>query len=112
MRACRRRGLSSCRENTRFPTVRVVRLSYPIYFRIWTRVLSPEEIGLRRISNGGNLPFSGFVFPGGGGFVSSASPAKSPGGRGSPSSASSDLAPRGEGFFFRAFVLVYGVSEV
>ncbi|CAN7000616.1 unnamed protein product, partial [Brassica rapa subsp. trilocularis] len=47
--------------HARFPTVCVDLLSYPIYFRIWTRVLSPEEICLRRVSNGGNLPFSGFV---------------------------------------------------
>ncbi|CAN6860991.1 unnamed protein product, partial [Brassica oleracea] len=47
--------------HARFPTVRVDLLSYPIYFRIWTRVLSPEEICLRRVSNGGNLSFSGFV---------------------------------------------------
>ncbi|CAG7906883.1 unnamed protein product [Brassica rapa] len=103
----------------RFPSVRVDLLSYPIYFRIWNRVLSPEEICLRRVSNGGNLSFSGFVgsireaeaplvppspfkFPGGGGFFSSASPAKSPGGRGSLSSASPDHVPRGEGVLYLA----------
>ncbi|CAN7069591.1 unnamed protein product, partial [Brassica oleracea var. botrytis] len=105
--------------HARFSTVRVDLLSYPIYFRIWTRVLSPEEICLRRVSNGSNLSFSGFVglfreaeaplvpsspfkFPGGGGFFSSASPAKSSGGRGSLSSASSDHAPRGEGVLYIA----------
>ncbi|CAF2038192.1 BnaA09g08820D [Brassica napus] len=45
----------------RFSSVRVDLLSYPIYFRIWNRVLSSEEICLRRVSNGGNLSFSGFV---------------------------------------------------
>ncbi|WZZ10300.1 hypothetical protein YC2023_096221 [Brassica napus] len=65
------------------------------------RVLSPGENRLRRVSNGGKLPFSGFVFRrrrssfrGVEALFSSASPAKLPGGRGSHSSASSDLAPR------------------
>ena len=45
----------------RSPSVSVDLLSYPIYFRIWARVLPSEELCLRRFSNGGNLPFFGFV---------------------------------------------------
>ncbi|KAH0854112.1 LOW QUALITY PROTEIN: hypothetical protein HID58_092590 [Brassica napus] len=48
----------------RSPSVSVDLLSYPIYFRIWARVLPSEELCLRRFSNGGNLPFFGFVILG------------------------------------------------
>ncbi|KAH0919808.1 hypothetical protein HID58_027468, partial [Brassica napus] len=64
LRACRRRWLPYLSILARLPSVCVDLLSYPIYFRIWTRVLSPGENRLRRVSNGGKLPFSGFGFRG------------------------------------------------
>ena len=50
------------------------------------------------------VPPSPIKFPGGGrgGFLSSASPAKSPGGGGFLSSASPDRAPKGEGVLYLA----------